>query len=416
MSGFVARVELEGAFGFGDGAGGIVEPVVRFGGEDVPGGGTLLQAFELGECFAMTAGGDGPLDRGPVGGGQQQQPEHTIFLYEVFALALVFVLAAPAAVGQVGGAQAGRAFIGARACAQCHPEQARKQRGSRHALALRPAGRTGLAESMNARPVRERSGVSFEYADGENAVAVTITQGAAKVEAALEWAFGAGAQAITPVGRRNGRYFEHRLSWYREAGHAARTLGHPGTASETAERAVGIAQDAATITRCFQCHATAVQPGPDLREMQPGVTCERCHGGGAAHVKSASPSEVTRLAGMGAKASVEFCAQCHRMDAERSDPASVRFQPVGLMASRCFQQSGRLSCVTCHDPHADASHDAGFYTAKCLNCHETSGAGAATRARECRRAAGENCLPCHMKRETPFPFLTFTDHRIRVVR
>jgi hypothetical protein len=301
-------------------------------------------------------------------------------------------------------------FTGAQACAKCHPAQFQAQSSSRHALALRPAGKTNLVELLNARPLRERSGVEYSYSATANGVRVSITQGRSQTNALLEWAFGAGAQAITPVGRHNGRYFEHRISWYREPGHAARTLGHLAAPSAGPIEALGIPQSDATITRCFQCHATAVGPGPDLSVMQPGVTCERCHGPGRAHVENPSTANITRLSRLSAAKAVEFCAGCHRSDAALSDPATVRFQPVGLAASRCFKQSGALSCTTCHDPHSDVSTDSSFYVQRCLGCHESSN----TPARNCRRGERSDCLPCHMKRQTPFEFLTFTDHRIRV--
>ena len=301
-------------------------------------------------------------------------------------------------------------FIGPQACEKCHPSSFRAQSVSRHAAALRPAGQTDLAALLNARQLRERSGVEFSYARAGDAILVYITQGKVRLDAKLEWAFGAGAQAITPVGRQGGRFFEHRISWYRDAGHAARTLGHPGGPSLQPAEALGIRQDAATITQCFGCHATAVKPGPDLRQMQPGVTCERCHGAGAAHAKNPSAANIVKLSRRSALESVRFCGECHRSTAELDDPASIRFQPVGLTASRCFQASGTLSCLTCHDPHADASHDASFYTARCLSCHDRGG----PLVRECGRALRQDCLPCHMKKQSSFSFLTFTDHRIRV--
>jgi hypothetical protein len=298
-------------------------------------------------------------------------------------------------------------FVGPEACAKCHAAQFRTQSDSRHAAALRRAEHSGLASLLSARPVRERSGIEFSYRTSSNGVNVSMTQGASRMDALLEWAFGAGAQAITPVGRRDGRWVEHRISWYREPGHGARTLGHPGTPSTSPAQAFGIAQDTPTITRCFNCHATGVKPGPDLTEMQPGVTCERCHGPGATHVANPSTTNIVKVP------SVQFCAECHRLDAKLDDPAAVRFQPVGLTASRCFKESATLSCVTCHNPHTDASQDAASYTERCQSCHAIR---SGIRVQNCRRASGENCLPCHMKKVSPFPYLTFTDHQIRVMR
>ena len=170
-------------------------------------------------------------------------------------------------------------------------------------------------------------------------------------------------------------------------------------------------QDAATITRCFECHATGVKAGPDLREMIPGVTCERCHGPGATHSARPTLNNIVRLSKLNASQSVQFCAECHRSAAAGlEDPVSIRFQPVGLMASKCYRVSGALSCVTCHAPHENLVRDSSFYTARCLGCHSANGNRPTV---SCKRATRQDCLPCHMKRASPLPFLTFTDHRIR---
>lgn len=224
---------------------------------------------------------------------------------------------------------------------------------------------------------------------------------------------GAGDHSGGPMARP---FFEHRISWYRSANHGARTIGHAGEPSPTPERALGMVQDAVTITRCFNCHATGVKPGPDLEEMLPGVTCERCHGSGVTHASHPSTENIRRLSKQTAGESVRFCGECHRAPSagaslrpEVEDPVSVRFQPVGLMASKCFQASGALSCVTCHNPHENLVREPAFYTERCLRCHLSGGRSAVL----CKRASRQNCLPCHMKSVSPLPFLSFTDHRIR---
>ena len=319
-------------------------------------------------------------------------------------------------------------FAGSAVCAECHASIAARQRVSHHAQALRPVTATDLAARFSEHPLRERGGAEFLYEPAPGGVKAVVQLGPARAEMLLEWAFGAGAQGVTPVGRHEGRWVEHRISYFTGPRRPSRTVGHPGAPSAEAGAALGLVQDAATIARCFGCHAARVRPGPDLSQMEPGVTCERCHGPGQAHVEAArakrGAGELARTVLNGgrftAKASVEICAECHRLapaDTVRSampeveDPVSVRFQPIGLMASRCFQRSAKLACVNCHDPHENAApREGGYYTAKCLECHASGGRP----ARRCRRAARENCVACHMEQTSPLMYLKFTDHRIRV--
>jgi hypothetical protein len=182
-------------------------------------------------------------------------------------------------------------------------------------------------------------------------------------------------------------------------------MGHPTAKPTSAEAALGQPQRPETIFRCFNCHATNVKPD-DLSALTPGIQCERCHGSAALHLASPSRTNIRRDASVGA------CAECHRMPPserkpapERDDPMSIRFAPVGLSASRCFQQSnGAVSCVTCHDPHAGGAA-AGGYDNACKGCHATPGTH--------RSPPSGNCVSCHMPKATPLPGLTFTDHRIR---
>lgn len=302
--------------------------------------------------------------------------------------------------------QAAPAYMGAEACRTCHAKQFASQSLSQHARALRPMAETDIPERLAEQPLRERSGVEFQYARRPGGLGVTVVKGDERAEALLTWAFGSGSQAVTPVGLHKGAYVEHRISYYRAIDHGARTIGHNGAPSRTAEAALGIRQDGETILRCFSCHATRVEQG--LAAMTPGVSCERCHGPGGDHVRAPAAAKLRRTQ------EVALCAECHRapVAGAAADPASVRFQLVGLSESACYKaSSAALRCVSCHDPHADAARTAAPYTAVCLGCHADAGSSA-----NCRRASKENCLPCHMRPSSPLPFLTFTDHRIRIYR
>ncbi|HUS06407.1 MAG TPA: multiheme c-type cytochrome [Bryobacteraceae bacterium] len=313
-------------------------------------------------------------------------------------------------------------FAGPAVCASCHPRQAESQMQSRHARALRPLAGDVITRWKDA---RTRDGLYYQYAPRTEGLQVKVTAAGEQFSGILQWIFGAGAQGMTLVGRTDNQYFEHRLSWYATPQRLALTFGHPVRISGDP---LGVPQTNETIYRCFNCHATAVERGsrePDLRVMIPGVTCERCHGPGAAHIaaaRSARPTVEIRAAifnqrQLPARSRVELCGSCHRLPQGRQDspapeiedPITVRFQPVGLMASRCFQSSKALSCGNCHDPHGDAvSRDDASYTAACLSCHSVQ------HRSKCPRPRNQACVSCHMQRTSPAAHLRFTDHRIRI--
>ena len=318
---------------------------------------------------------------------------------------------------QTATLSAGGNFVGSQACAGCHSEQHRKHVASMHERALRPAS-ASHARALFDRPIRERNGIEFTYSATPGGLLVEARKGDEAASATLDWIFGAGTLAFTPVGQDNGAYIEHRISWYSASQRPGMTLGHPPSPPSSPRKALGERQSPETIYRCFNCHATAVKPGPDLSSMHPGVQCERCHGPGGDHVQAPARTNVRGLTKLSPEASIRVCAECHRSPADGSgspeihDPMSIRFAPVGLMASKCFQQSESLTCSTCHDPHSAAKPAALFVQEKCRGCH----AAASASKSDCPRQLNpdSNCLSCHMKKATPVPDLTFTDHRIRV--
>lgn len=313
-------------------------------------------------------------------------------------------------------------------CPECHAEIARKQALSRHAKTLSRFEGSHLAALLASSPLPEKNGYQFDY----GASMVTVRRNTERATGTLEWAFGANAYGLTAVGRFEGLYYEHRVSFYLAPGKPGITPGHSTAPPRTAADALGVLKLPQDIYQCFDCHSTGLirdaAGGPDLSKITPGVTCERCHGPGQRHVeavRAGRPLAEIRKAiffnggRLLAKESVEFCGGCHRLpepgrqsfQPEIDNPISVRFQPVGLMASPCFRESKRLSCLTCHDPHENAvRNNAESYVEKCMQCHSSSTPPAV----RCRRSEKQDCLPCHMRKATPLPYLTFTDHRIRI--
>jgi hypothetical protein len=227
-----------------------------------------------------------------------------------------------------------------------------------------------------------------------------------------EWAFGAGVQATTFVSRVDGeRYLEHGESWYRALKGYARTPGHTRDGGVTYR----VFDPSAAILRCFGCHSTgpvAVGAAGEIVPAETGVRCEVCHRPSAAHVRNPGQTKPRNPRHLTADALNELCGACHRMPAaagettDLRDPWNARHQPLMLAASACFRQSrGRLSCLTCHDPHAPLERRVAAYSEACTGCH------AAPRHKSA--VAGRACVECHMP-AVQLPNLQFANHRIGV--
>ena len=114
--------------------------------------------------------------------------------------------------------------------------------------------------------------------------------------------------------------------------------------------------------------------------------CERCHGPGRDHILAARGgrprSGIYSYGRASAGTIMELCEGCHRgpqavPDAELESAVDLpRFQGTALAASKCYRNSGgRISCLSCHNPHRNASHDTAGYERVCAGCHSAASPG-----------------------------------------
>ncbi len=266
-------------------------------------------------------------------------------------------------------------YAGSQSCQGCHPDQFAAQAKSEHAHALSPAppGSPG------------------------------------------EWAFGAGRKAITYVSHTNEEmYVERAASYYASTKSMGVTPGHQA----------GIDLEYPTFdpitsaVRCFRCHSTGdltLASGFAIQPAQYGIRCEACHGPGAAHVAAGGGADTIRNPKrLNAVEMNGFCGTCHRkppeagVEGDWTDPWNARHQPASLSQAACFRKSeGRLSCLTCHDPHAPLVTSAKAYDQRCADCHQ--------QVRHRTATAGTACVTCHMPQvQEPAPEIQFTNHWIGI--
>ncbi len=343
-----------------------------------------------------------------------------MYVTKFFALAGVGVLGS-----QITYAAAG--FIGANACANCHPAQFRGQSQSAHALALNRAIDIPRSTSLPGHAIVVRDGkYRFDIYSSRDGVHATLDDGHNLMQLPYEWAFGAGRQAITFVSRVSPEwYVEHYLSYYSAVRAWNATPGqaavHPANITEAAGVIYKIADPQFGIKGCFECHSTGPvtfdkEGAPHLTEL--GVRCEDCHGPGSEHARN--PQSTRLKAKWSAQEMNEFCGRCHRPPAAQGVNIdwnyawNVRHQPVYLSRSACFLKSGgALSCITCHDPHDSVMPPAPAMNRKCAACHPAvNSAHASLGPAESR----SNCIDCHMPRVSPQPPLRFTNHWIGIYR
>lgn len=323
-------------------------------------------------------------------------------------------------------------------CAACHSDVCEQFSDAPHSRTLT---RAETPEIMN-----RFAGRSFQFSDGGPVVSFVrkdrqlwMTSNEYPDFLKIEWMFGSGQHAMTPVSLLvnpdgGNELIEGSVSWYPPdilgPTPGAEVTGAPGV------RSLGIHLDNSTTLECFGCHVTLLphRQGRILQDaLHTGVSCDRCHPGGERHIQAMNSGGVSEMASWSSLSpleSVNRCGECHRradqLTAEELLPSRtvlVRFASVGLAMSACFlqqetlsdssrsQSKFRMDCLTCHDPHQRAETSATYYTAKCMVCHQSSAGLAA----DCSSSlTSDACLSCHMPAVNVTDNLQLTDHWIRV--
>lgn len=211
--------------------------------------------------------------------------------------------------------------------------------------------------------------------------------------------------------------------------------------------------DRMVMKDCYSCHASNISSRNvgqkstektfmsmdvediiDSKTIVYGIDCERCHGPAKAHVEfhRKNPdvkvaNSITSYKSLNRQQKLDACALCHagndgmklksRFDFKpgnslsdfyretRSITDTAKFDVHGnqfrlMSQSKCFINSEKMDCITCHNPHENASKNIASYSKICMSCHQGLKHKETTLKTMSGSLLATNCVECHMPKKS----------------
>jgi hypothetical protein len=350
-------------------------------------------------------------------------------------------------------------YIGSEACKECHQSEHEAYHATPHARSFGRADPASAALSGTFHHDAAALDYWLGVDDGQLRMRETVTLAPGETEVlsdhAILYTIGAGVRARAFGTALDGFLVQAPMAWYAsEKGWTPPEgfeLGsHPGFALPLGDG-------------CLGCHAGRLElDGRSVnraRILEHAVGCENCHGPGALHAEyqrgptapppgSDEPDDtIASLRHMSRTQQMDVCAQCH-MDpymtvvhlgktqqdwrpgmpwsavqtTYRPGPDFIALHEFGghvdqLRASRCFQESTTLTCITCHGGHQGQTAEASRIATNdaCRTCHDACARQPEEGQPAIPAAASDDCARCHMpRREVAELHLAATRHDIGV--
>lgn len=310
-------------------------------------------------------------------------------------------------------------------CASCHQAEASTQPGTDMGSAMLLPGHN-QALTLHPDLTFQRGAYQYSVKTHNGETKYIVSDGKQSISIPVLWSIGTPAQ--TWMLEYDGQMYSSMVSYYPENSSLYVTLGDETLHPASLKDAIGRPLNKEGVMTCFDCHSThaVIQGKLNLATLQPGVGCEHCHIGAAAHMAAISKGSLRNLPPDLSKLSSEdlsnFCGQCHRSFSTVvrrgwRGTNNVRFQPYRLALSKCFSGTDpRISCIACHNPHVEVVRNSVYYDKKCLACHSPAMSKAAPFAKICP-VSKSHCVSCHMPKVTyPGGHFVYYDHDIRLVK
>lgn len=334
-------------------------------------------------------------------------------------------------------------------CAQCHQaivasyERTPMAMGSGLATAaLVPGSFTHAASGVDYRVFLRDGAAWFDYSRGAGKPGGAGAAGRdLEGEEQLRYFIGSGKRGRTYLFARAGQWYELPINFY-----TRRARWDMAPALDVVNAMPG---PLPTDAGCLHCHATGVAtPEPTARNRfagapfaQGGVGCSACHGDPAAHLAANGHGPIVNPDKLSVARRDSSCLQCHlegdavvfragrslaqfragddlAEDAvyfvrasQANGGARATSQYEALLQSACRRAVGdRLTCTSCHDPHASPApaERVAYFRARCLSCHSAPAIAVSHYPEQ------PDCASCHMpsRSSSDISHEQVTDHNI----
>jgi hypothetical protein len=270
----------------------------------------------------------------------------------------------------------------------------------------------------------------------------------------IDYIVGSGQHTNSHIFNKNGYFYQAPVTFYTQKHQWDLAPGFEKGASSRFSRMIEI--------ECMSCH----NGYPDFVSnsenkyltIKTGIDCERCHGPGSLHVQEKMAGNIVDTSKgpdytivnprrLSTDLQNNVCQRCHLQGIAVLNDGKTFFdfhpgmklsevmnvfmpeyegaQDKMIMAShvermkksRCYVESGKMSCITCHNPHVSVKFTprSQFLNA-CQSCHgNIQGQQQCTEKSEVRALKNNDCVTCHMPHNSSIdiPHVAVTDHFIR---
>ncbi|MEN2402130.1 cytochrome c3 family protein [Flavobacterium sp. MC2016-06] len=340
----------------------------------------------------------------------------------------------------------GTDYAGSESCIQCHKIEYDMALKSSHYKATAPAilgNVLGDFDSGNHTFIYDKDTKLVMEKRNDSLYQVLYKNGKEVESHRFEIVFGA-KHAQTSVYWRDNNTYELPVSYYNSINNWATSPGFPADKPYF---------DRMVVKDCYSCHSSntssrnvnqssedknflsmEVEDLIDKKTIVYGIDCERCHGPAKKHAEFHLKNPNVKVANsivsyksLNRQQKLDACALCHagndgmkmksRFDFKPGDNLSdfyrntrsisdtatfdVHGNQFRLMSqSKCFVNSDKMDCITCHNPHENASKNMASYSKICMSCHQAIKHTDKTLKTMSGSLLADNCVECHMPKKS----------------